>query len=199
MIGLHAPTMRRFTRSRLMRCGLVVASVAALSSGTAQRAAGFAQQETIVTLARGRVGQLRLGMIAGEVVALFGRNRVKAVDLHREGGTTPALEVRLDSLTATKASLIAELFPVASNRVWRVRVFDSRFKTDEGLSIGSTLAEIQAHHKVRMLVGEGNVVAFAEDLQMSFDFSQWFPDVNIPPTARVESIIVLLPPSELPK
>jgi hypothetical protein len=49
-----------------------------------------------------------------------------------------------------------------------------------------------------MLVGEGNVVANVQDLQMSFDFgSRWYPSIDLPDSARVESVLVLFPPPRL--
>jgi len=110
---------------------------------------------------------------------------VKRVDLQLEGMPTPALEIRLGNLSAARASLTAELFPPAENRVWRVNVFDRRFRTAEGLGIGSTLGQIRAHHKVRILVGEGGVGAYVAELQMNFGFdSRWYPSVTFPASAR---------------
>jgi hypothetical protein len=48
-----------------------------------------------------------------------------------------------------------------------------------------------------MTVGEGSVGASVEDLQMGFDFSQWYPSVRIPASARAESVLVLLPPGAI--
>ena len=182
--------------------GCIIASgsvVLSLATNEQQRSATTTQQQTHFTLARGQVGQLKIGITADEVIALFGNQRVKQVDLQLEGLPAPALEIRLGNVSAAKASLVAELFPPAENRVWRVSVFDRRFKTAAGLGIGSTLGQIRARHKVRIGVGEGSVGAFAEDLQMTFDFSQWYPSVHVPASARAKSVLVLLPPGELPK
>src|SRR5438034_8007754 len=138
-------------------------------------------------------------MTAEEVIGVFGKPRVKRVDLQREGMSTPALEIRLGGLSAAWASLTAELFPPAHNRIWRMSVLDRRFRTAQGLGIGSTLGQIQAHHKVRVGVGEGSVGAFVEDLQMTFGFPHVYPSVRVPASARADSILVLLPPREIPK
>jgi hypothetical protein len=175
------------------------ATVTPLATNEQQRSATTTHQQTNFILARGQVGQLKIGMTADEVVALFGNQRMKHVDLQLEGMPTPALEIRLGNVSAAKASLVAELFPPAENRVWRVSVFDRRFKTADGLGIGSTLGQIRARHKVRVGVGEGGVGASVEDLQMTFDFSQWYPSVHIPASARAKSVLVLLQPGELLK
>jgi hypothetical protein len=68
---------------------LAIALFFTLSNG----AGGSAQTLGDFTLARGRVGALRIGMTADEVVASFGRQRVKRVDVYLEDPTpTPALE-----------------------------------------------------------------------------------------------------------
>jgi hypothetical protein len=159
-----------------------------------------AQPQSNFTLARGQVGQLRIGVTVDEVAVLFGNSRVKRIDLQLEGMPTPALEIRLDDAASARPSMTAEVFPPSENRIWRVNVFDRRFRTADGLGVDSTLAEIRAHHPVQMLVGEGNVVAHVEELKMSFDFgSRWYPSTNVPASARVSSVLVLLPPGELPE
>jgi hypothetical protein len=160
-----------------------------------------AQSQTNFTLARGQVGQLKLGMTVDDIIALIGNTRVKRVDLQLEGMPTPALEIRLDGLVAARRrSMTAEIFPPSQNRIWRVTVFDRRFRTADGLGVGSTLGDIRAHHSVKMLLGEGGPVAHVEALQMSFAFgSRWYPSTRLPASARVSSVLVLLPPGDLPK
>ena len=66
------------------------------------------------------------------------------------------------------------------------------------LGVGSTLDQIRAHHAVRMAVGEGTVLAFVQELEMSFGFGRrLYPSVNLPASAKVESVLVVLPPREL--
>ena len=151
--------------------------------------ASFAQPQTDFTLARGRIGALRIGMTADEVVALFGAQRVKKVGLYTENpDPEPALEVRLGSISASKPSLTVELHP--GNTVYRVQVFDKRYKTTDGLGIGSTLGQIRARHELKVGVGEGSVFASSDELGLSFDFSQFYPSLNIPARGRVQSILV---------
>ena len=167
-------------RLALSVIGFAIALSPALLSG---------QPQTDFTLARGRVGALRIGMTADEVVALFGAPRVKKVDLHTENpDPEPALEVRLGSLSASNPSLTVELHP--GNKVYCVQVFDKRYKTTDGLGIGSTLGQIRARHELKIGVGEGNVVAYSDELGLSFDFTQFYPSVNIPARGRVQSILV---------
>jgi hypothetical protein len=171
-----------------------------LAASIVVSAISIAQEQTDFTLARGRIGPLKIGMTTDEVTTLFGQQRVKQVDLQLEGTPTPALEIRLGSLSEARASLTAEVFPATQDRIYRVNVFDRRFKTADGLGVGSTLGEVRAHHHVRMLVGEGNVVAHVDELQMSFDFGvRWYPSTQLPASARVQSVLVVLPPRELPR
>ena len=113
------------SRKTVLRCSLALVLVILVAG----EAISLAQQQADFTLARGRVGTLTIGMTAEEVIGVFGKPRVKRVDLQREGMSTPALEIRLGGLSAARASLTAELFPPAHNRVWRVSVLDRRFRT----------------------------------------------------------------------
>ena len=192
--------VRRLRCARIARALRGFRNLALFATLIVSSSASYAQQQPNFTLARGRIGALRIGMTAAEMAALFGQERVKQVDLHLEGMSTPALEIRLGDVAASRPSMTAEVFPSSENRIWRVNVFDRRFRTEEGLGIGSTLAEIRSHHRVRMQVGEGNVEAHVDELQMSFDFgSRWYPSTRLPASARVSSVCVLLSPEELPR
>jgi hypothetical protein len=173
-------------------------SAATVCFGLVLAAVVGAQPSENFLLARGETGRLKIGMTQDEVIVLFGRERVRQVDLKLEGHPSPALEIRLDDPNAERPSLVAEPFPPAQNRIGRVRVYDPRFKTGYGLGVGSTLDQIRAHHAVRMAVGEGTVLAFVQELEMSFGFGRrLYPSVNLPASAKVESVLVVLPPREL--
>jgi hypothetical protein len=73
-------------------------------------------------------------------------------------------------------------------RVWGIEVHDARFKTADGLGVSSTLGQIRERHSAKLEVGEGSVVAGVDDLGMSFDFSAFYPSVEVPSTARAQSI-----------
>src|SRR5437868_1702676 len=112
------------------------------------------QQHTNFTLRRGYVGDLRIGMTVDEVLAMFGPLRMKKIDLYTENPyPEPAFEIRLRGLNATQASLVVLVtspldanVPLAQKKVSGVVVHDSRFRTDEGFGIGSTLGEIRAKY-----------------------------------------------------
>ena len=175
-----------------LHCALALA-LAILFTGDG---ASLAQQQADFTIARGRVGRLTIGMTADEVVALFGQQRVKHVDLQLEGHPTPALEIRLGNPSAVRASLTAE----GEDRIFRVRVFDRRFRTAEGLGVGSTLGQLRAHHQVQIGAGEDAVYGYVQELQMSFAFHSPRLSVHLPASARVQSVLVFPPvPGELPK
>ena len=187
-------TLLGFVTSCIIASGSVVAP---LATNEQQRGAKTTQQRADFTLARGQVGRLRIGMTADEVVALFGQQSVKPVDLQLEGHPSPALELRLGNPSAVRASLTAELSqPTVGNRIFRVRVFDRRFRTADGLGVGSTLGQVRAHHQVQTVVGEDGVYAYVQELQMSFAFDSRRLSIHLPTSARIQSVLVLPPVPE---
>jgi hypothetical protein len=155
-----------------------------------------AQQRASFRMGRGYVGDLKVGMRGDEVVALFGKQRVREFDLYIENPEPErALEVRLDDVNAPKPSLVVRFRSAApgpttleEKRVAGITVHDARFRTADGLGIGSTFREISARHGVNVSYGEGSLVAIVDDLGMTFDFTMFFRVGRVPPTARAESV-----------
>jgi hypothetical protein len=186
------------TRALFITAVTALAAVGFSQGGAVQNpSTAAAHQQVDLNLAPGRVGALKIGMTADEVLGLFGQERVKRVDLRLEGGFSPALEIRLGSPSAPRPSLTAELLPPPANTVFRVNVFDRRFKTAHGLGVGSTFAEIRAHHEMRLVSGEGLDGVYVEELRMTFNFGALRDFPHIPASARVQSVLVL--PKAIPK
>jgi hypothetical protein len=150
-------------------------------------------------LAPGRAGGIRLGMLRNEVFEAYRPRQVRETDLRLEGMPSPALEIRLPGGPSDHPSLIAELTESRAS-VWRIRVYDPRFRTAEGIGPGSTLGEIRRVYTIDgIFTGEGNTVARVEKLGMSFvldpsavpeDFHRPNNPRTIPETAPIGWVLI---------
>jgi hypothetical protein len=164
---------------------------------------GVAQQRANFMMGRGYVGDLKVGMRGDEVVTLFGKERVREVDLPTENPESErAFEVRLDELNAAAPSLVVRLdpataraMPLHERRVRGIDVSDARFRTADGLGVGSTMRQISARHRVQVGYGEGTLKAVVESLGMTFDFTAYYSTGRVPPDARAESVWIWSEPS----
>jgi len=95
-------------------------------------------------LAFGRAGVLQLGLPIDDLYRRIPVAQTRLVDLREEGSFTPAIEIRLDP--AAKQPAIRALYRSlgATWAVFALEVTDPRFRTVDGLGVGSTLAEIRA-------------------------------------------------------
>jgi hypothetical protein len=139
-----------------------------------------------------------------------GKDHTKLVDRYSEGVFSPVMEIYLEDKQA-KPALIAEIVgrPPAANEkpffiaafvVGRISVNDSRFKTNAGIGVGSSLGEIRRIYKVNWIAfGEGPLVARVDEMGMSFalDYAtppkEWFATHDpalIPDSARAVSILL---------
>jgi hypothetical protein len=122
-------------------------------------------------LARTKAGNIEIGATVDEVYGLAGRSNVRLVAQFNEGFFTPVLEVSMSGASADPAFILEiREWPCPGFSVWAIQVLDSRFRTQEGLGVGSTLGELRRAFKLEVGVGEGSQYAFAEALQMSFGF-----------------------------
>jgi len=108
------------------------------------------ESESDFVLEKGRVGRLKVGHQADDVIAMFGRDNTRIVNLNYEGMFTPALEIRLRGKEGP-VGLIAEISGGCRGfMVGRIQVFDSRYRTPEGIGVGSTVRDAASHYWLRM-------------------------------------------------
>ncbi len=110
-------------------------------------------------LSRGRAGQLEIGESVDDVFKAIGRENVRLVDTFREGLFSPSLEIRLPSAPVAP-SIVAEIREVPCPRfaIWEIEVDDPRFRTAQGLGIGSRVGLLRRAYTVEVSHEEGEKV-----------------------------------------
>lgn len=156
-------------------------------------------QENAFLLAKGKAGLIEVGMTIDAAQAKYGREATKLVAHYPEGMFTPLLEVYLPGQTSTTAPAL--LLGIDLENEWIVDgigVNDARFRTREGIGVGSTLGEVRRAYRIKNIAfGEGPLYANVEELNMSFelDFTdpspEWYRSRNqrlIPDRAKVTAV-----------
>ena len=155
-------------------------------------------QNPLPLVERGKVGSVAIGSVAETIYEEFG-DRARLVDLRLEGQLTPALEIRLFGVQ-TPVSLVAEISP-SNNKlvVTRIRVLDPRFRTKEGVGVGSTYSDLRQHYAIDWVgPGEGDFFARVEALGISFMLdmsaaqgaSKIRDPMRVPAEARVVGMLI---------
>ena len=152
-----------------------------------------AAQSTSFLLAPGRAGALEIGLPVDSVLRVFGRDRVRLVDLQLEGHFTPAIELVLVDSRATPA-LVAPIreVPCGEFAVYGMSVYDPRFRTREGVGVGSTIGELRRAYDVRLNREEGHSVVVPA-LRMTFEIN----GTRFADSVRVTSVWVWSDPNEI--
>ena len=137
-----------------------------------------------------QAGELKLGATADEVYRTFSREKTKLVDLQREGMFTPALAIHLPPGSYGQ-SLVALIESTrCGDRVSRALIHDRRFRTREGIGVGSTVAEVRRAYNVNISNEEGQHL-ISRDPQMLFNSRD---DLLKPETVIDEIYIHIAPP-----
>lgn len=107
-------------------------------------------------ISEGKAGRLEVGMTVDAALQAFGRERVRLVDLNHEGFFTPAIEIDVPG-SAVRAAIVGEITegPCGGFSVRSLTIRDPRFRTLDGLGVGSTLVELQKRRAVRISREEG--------------------------------------------
>jgi hypothetical protein len=118
-------------------------------------------------LDRHRAGKIVIGMPETAIYNVYPREITRKVDLQLEGTPTPAIQVFLTKDQTTPSLIIRLDGPQAG--VYGIDVRDARFKTREGIGVGSSLGQLRKTRR-RLFIsdGEGAIFAAVEDLGMSF-------------------------------
>lgn len=129
------------SRPRSVRCLTACCVLVATS------AAVLCQEPPPFLLRTGRAGQFSVGMTVEELYGIVDRNDVSLVDLFGEGIFTPAVRVRVPG-SDVSWSIVGQLDTLQCQgfRKWylpRLEVRDSRFRTRDGMGVGSTFAELR--------------------------------------------------------
>jgi hypothetical protein len=135
-------------------------------------------------LAQGTAGHIEVGLPVDEIYRRVGREHTRLIDLQLEGMFEPALEISLDGASVQPALIVrVREWPCIAWSVQGIDVRDPRFRTAEGIGVGSTLADVSKVYRVT--VGrENGPHAWVDAVKMRFGLDS----ASLAPTARVTSV-----------
>lgn len=126
-------------------------------------------QSDIYILDKGKAGKANINMQVDLLYIEYGKINTKIEDLYLEAMFSPCIEVFLDNQNSP--SLICEL---DCDKIWRISVLSSKFKTAKNISIGSAVSDlINNYSDYEIFNGENGVYIFIKEINISFliDFS----------------------------
>jgi hypothetical protein len=140
-------------------------------------------------LAAGRAGEFEVGMSVDEAYQRAGHSRVRLVPSFPEGMFQPRLEIRLSGFGRGPA-LVAEVerSPCLYYAMTSISVYDPRFRTKNGLGVGSTWAEIKHLYREAAVVGmdtDTGPTIYIRDLGLALHLD---PSRAVTDATRVEAV-----------
>jgi hypothetical protein len=134
-------------------------------------------------LAPARAGKVVIGMTVDSLIALFGRENTRLVDLGNEGMFTPAIQIFLPSESGAPIA-VARINEICDFRVTGVSAVSPRWRTIDGLGVGSTVADVRKRYPAARMSHEEGSSLIVEKLQMSFVPT----DGTFTDSTRIESV-----------
>lgn len=132
-------------RSAMRRAGTWAILAMNLVAAALGQPSKWLREDSRFLLDEGRAGEIELGMSVDEVAALVGPEWFTLRATFPEGEFQPVLDIASPWLEGGPA--LSGRISVTSCSVlfsiWSIRVFDPRFKTAEGVGVGSTLGDLR--------------------------------------------------------
>jgi hypothetical protein len=157
-------------------------------------------------MARGRVGEIKMGMSPSDIYAIVDKSFTRLVDLQLEGMPSPAIELFKTEKRRDNPEIICEL---DQDKVYRIQVHSPQYKTDRGIGVGATFGELRRVYEIKdpkqLIWGEEAFYgAVVEELRMSFsldinktmtpaqidDFKRASGPGQIPDNTKIDSILI---------
>ncbi|WP_114779267.1 mechanosensitive ion channel protein MscS [Botryobacter ruber] len=119
------------------------------------------------TIAKGRVGDIRVGMPVTEMRTQVPQHFILTDTLlHLEGQAYTAYRLREEG---SSTGLLIEQKCETDCQVWRIRVSSPSYKTAAGVGAGATFSQVRQHYSINFLgLSEAGLVAVAEQDGISF-------------------------------
>ncbi|MFC5269667.1 hypothetical protein [Adhaeribacter terreus] len=152
------------------------------------------------SLAPGRAGKIKVNMSSDSLKKMISAENLKAVQRELEGVPYTAFELR-NPKTGDNLLLLAEE-SCANDKctIFRIRVLSPKFKTEKGIRVGSTFAEVKNAYALSFVgLGETDFVAVSDANKMTFtlDITNFPPkhldrisQDEIPDSTKVTSIML---------
>ena len=123
-----------------------------------------------------RAGKIVLGMTVDDLYKAYGKDYVRLVDLYREGMFDPAVQVFEDPTTNTPIAeaLITQI--CGQFRLTNIRVLGPKFRTRDGLGVGSTVKEVRKRFPDATESREEGPKLLSKRAQMTFATDGQFTD-----------------------
>ena len=117
----------------------------------------------------GAAGFIKVGMRSDSLKALVPARNLKTTERELEGMKYTAYEIR-NAQTGNQLLLLAEeSCEPRPCHIFRLRIVSPKFKTKEGIRVGSTFGEVQKTYPLSFIgIGETDFVAVSEKQKMTF-------------------------------
>ncbi|GAL85290.1 MscS Mechanosensitive ion channel [Sporocytophaga myxococcoides] len=130
-------------------------------------------------ISKERVGNLTIDMPIGNIFSYYDKSQVKKSAFTSEGQKFEAYFIK----TSRDTSRYLRIDPICTDscKIWRIKVYDKRYKTRSGLGIGSKVGEIKSYHYIDWAGNTEDGPAFGlERLGITF----LIDSTSLPATAR---------------
>ena len=187
VLGLIVGVILRYTALVTLKCAAIAVLACVAASVT------VSAQDNEYLLRPGHVGNVEIGQTADKVYRDFGHQRVRFAATFPEGQFQPVLEIRMSETSPPGPDFVARVreWPCPGYRVSGITVLDRRFRTANGLGVGSTFGDIRKRYpNAKKGTGEGERIVVISELGMTFMIEY---DAALGDAAAVTSVWVFAP------